>query len=121
MRGDDSYFYFNEEPAEEAEKKETIEIINEQGEKEIKEIEVEIGEEEDLYDETKILEDEMATEEEAEEKAIKTDNILGVAIGYIDSLNKNNETTRYQQIMGMWAHRPVSDFWIGDLVLKSSN
>jgi hypothetical protein len=91
VRGDDSYFLKSQEKKEEVPTKE-------------------ISTEEDLYNET-LLDDDLSLDEN-KNRAIKTDNILGLAYGLIQGLDNDGSAASYRQFMGKWAFQVSDDIWI---------
>lgn len=77
-----------------------------------------IKDEDDLFNESNILEDEVALDENPN-RIIKTDNIIGFSISRIDGINNERQTTTYNQINGSWAYQLEDNVW-GEILYGQS-
>jgi hypothetical protein len=69
-----------------------------------------IKSEEDLYNETTLLEDDLSIDDNPN-RLIKTDNIITVSYGLIEGLDIEGAATRYGQPSGMWAYQVEDNIW----------
>lgn len=69
-----------------------------------------INEEEDLYNEDLIIEDDLGLDEN-KNRAIKTDNIISASVGFIDSIDKDQNTVRQTQFNASWAYQFDDNIW----------
>lgn len=86
IRGDDSYFNLKQEKVADTEAAPLIE------------------DEDELFDETTLLEDDLNFDEN-KKRAIKTDNLISVYLGYVEGKDTAGETTRYQQFSAAWGYQ----------------
>lgn len=93
IRGDDSYFKIKKQKEENPE--ETALISDEEG----------------LFDETTLLEDDLNLEENNNRK-IKTDNIISLYLSQVEGQTPDSTTQRYSQITGAWAYQVDDNIWI---------
>ncbi len=98
VRGDDSYF---NRPV----KKETADL-KEGGKNKSK-----IEDEDDLYSETKILDDDLSMEEN-KNRAIKNDNLVTGSYGRLEGVNNDGAAQYYGQFMAQWAYQIEDNIWI---------
>lgn len=92
IRGDDSYFKIRKQQEDSPE--ETALIEDEEG----------------LFDETTLLEDDLNLEEKNNRK-IKTDNIISVYLSQVEGQTPDRTTQRYSQITGAWAYQVDDNIW----------
>lgn len=92
IRGDDSYFLNR--------KKETV------GEENV----AIIQDEEDLFDESTLLEDDLSLEENTNRK-IKNDNIISLFLSQVEGQDAGRESKRYTQISGAWSYQVDDNIW----------
>lgn len=92
IRGDDSYFKIKKQKEDNPE--ETALIEDEEG----------------LFDETTLLEDDLNLEENNKRK-IKTDNIISLYLSQIEGQSAEQSTQRYSQITGAWAYQVDDNIW----------
>jgi hypothetical protein len=92
VRGDDSYF-----------KAERKKQAKNKGQPKIES-------EEDLFNDTKILDDDLALDEN-KSRAIKTDNIVSASYGLIEGLDAAGNSKRYNQFMGQYAYQLADNIW----------
>lgn len=90
LRGDDSYYR--------KEKKDSIASSK-------------IEDEDDLFNETAILEDDLNVDEN-KKRVIKTDNLLSLAFGKIEGLNTDGSPQRYTQINAFWAYQVDDNIYV---------
>lgn len=90
LRGDDSY-YRKEKKNEVASSK--------------------IDDEDDLFNETAILEDDLNVDEN-KKRIIKTDNLLSLVLGRIEGLNTDGSPQRYNQMNAYWAYQVDDNIYI---------
>lgn len=90
IRGDDSFFRNREQQA----PTETAQIESE----------------EDLFDETTLLNDDLTLEENTQ-RVIRTDNMISLNYGFIEGIDNTGTTTNYQQINGTWAYQLEDNIW----------
>ncbi|EQC45114.1 hypothetical protein M899_3464 [Bacteriovorax sp. BSW11_IV] len=89
LRGDDSFF--------KVKKKEETETSK-------------INEEEDLYNEDLITEDDLDLNEN-KNRAIKTDNIISASLGFLDTIDKDQNSIRLNQFNASWAYQFDDNIW----------
>ena len=100
IRGDDSYFRLAQKDNQNQREDEDISSITS---------------EEDLFNETTILEDnDSLVVEDDKNRAIKTDNIVSLYMGLFESLDKKGSTQRYNQLSGAWSYQ-FTDNMFGEL------
>ncbi|MCF8058035.1 MAG: hypothetical protein K9K67_01965 [Bacteriovoracaceae bacterium] len=92
IRGDDSYFKLKKKQEEDPE---STALIND---------------EEGLFDETTLLEDDLNLEENTSRK-IKTDNIFSLYLSQVEGQGVEQDTRRYSQITGAYAYQVNDNFW----------
>jgi hypothetical protein len=92
LRGDDSYFTAKKKNSEENKEQTKIEV------------------EEDLYSESKIVDDNLELDEN-KNRAIKTDNIVSVSYGQIEGIDSEGSSTKYSQFMGQYAYQVADNIW----------
>lgn len=93
IRGDDSYFRIK--------KKKDAAVAENDGL---------IEDEESLFDETTLLEDDLSLEENTKRK-IKTDNIISLFLSQVEGTTTEQGTKRYSQITGAWAYQVDDNIW----------
>lgn len=93
IRGDDSYYKLRAKQQGKDEKNALIE------------------DEEGLFDETTLLEDDLNLEENNKRK-IKTDNIFSLYLSQVEGQNADGDTTRYSQIGGAYAYQVDDNIWV---------
>ncbi len=103
LKGDDSYFTLKEKKAEIGGDEKAPSKIQE---------------EEDLYNSTKLEDDDLSLEEN-KNRLIKPDNILALNIGYIEGKDNDGEAQRYLQMNGSWAYQLVDNVW-GEMQLGTN-
>ncbi|MCP4913705.1 MAG: hypothetical protein GY909_11370 [Oligoflexia bacterium] len=92
IRGDDSYF-------------------NKKTQKEEKDEELsKIQDEDDLYNETALLEDDLTLDENPN-RLIKTDNIISAGLASIEGVDVNGSSKRYNQLNGTWGYQFDDNIW----------
>ncbi|GAB4012035.1 MAG: hypothetical protein Fur0010_07380 [Bdellovibrio sp.] len=91
VRGDDSFLFKAKSP---------------EGEKD----EFKIKDEDDLFNQSNVLEDEVAMDENPN-RVIKTDNLVSFSISRIDAINSDRQTTTYNQVNGSWAFQVEDNIW----------
>ncbi len=91
LRGDDSYFTTRKK-------------------KNKKEDKGQIAEEDDLFNDTALLNDDISFDEN-KKRAIKTDNIISLAMGQISGLNSDGASQRYTQFNALWAYQVADNIW----------
>ncbi len=96
IRGDDSYSTVQNKKRQEAEEREIPKSL--------------IQEEEDLYNKTTMLEDDLTLEENTN-RIIKTDNIITVILGFVEGLDIDGNSKRYNQINGSWMYQLTDNIW----------
>lgn len=92
IRGDDSYF-LNRKKA--AENPEEVAIIQD---------------EEGLFDESTLLEDDLSLEENTNRK-IKNDNLVSIFLSQVEGVDANRDSKRYSQVSGAWAYQLDDNIW----------
>lgn len=97
IRGDDSFY-----------RKEKKEVGREEENKEIAVIKTE----DDLYNDTSILEENALDLDENKNRAIKNDNIASLSLGFIEGLTSVNGIKRYSQFNGSWSYQISDNFWV---------
>lgn len=90
LRGDDSYYRKN--------KKEEVAASK-------------IEDEDDLFNETTLMEDSVNIEEN-KKRVIKTDNLLSVVLGRIEGLNNDGSPQRYNQLNAYWAYQVDDNIYV---------
>ena len=70
-----------------------------------------IASEEDLFDATKLLEEDIALEEERN-SVIKNDNVIAFSLGLIEANATNGDMERHAQPSISWAYQIEEDIWI---------
>ena len=85
IRGDDSYF--NIKPEKVAQEEAPL-----------------IQDEDELFDETTLLEDDINLDEN-KKRAIKTDNLVSVYLAMVEGQDTSGEAKRYSQFAGSWAYQ----------------
>jgi len=91
LRGDDSYFRNRKKKSEKPD-------------------EVKISEEDDLYNDTTLLDDNISFDEN-KKRAIKTDNLITLAFSQVEGLNSDGGSQRYSQLNAMWAYQVADNIW----------
>ena len=91
LRGDDTFYLTDRSKKEE------------DGEK--------IENEDDLYNDTKLLDEDILIEDKGK-RLIKTDNILSGATGLIAAQDEGNDSTRYFHPAGSWAYQLLDNIWV---------
>lgn len=92
IRGDDSYFKLKPKQA----------VAEEKGI---------IQDEENLFDETTLLEDDLSLEDNSN-RHIKTDNIISLYLAQISGVNADSGSETYTQISGAYAYQISDNFWV---------
>ena len=69
-----------------------------------------INEEEDLYDETTFLTDDINVGEN-KDRAIKTDNIITINYAWVGGVDDHFKPVRYQQPLATWAYQAADNIW----------
>jgi hypothetical protein len=92
LRGDDTY-YLNAESKKEG------------GDK------VKIDDEDDLYNDTKLIEDDVSLDEN-NKRLLKTDNIISAGVGQIAALDIDGSSQSYFHTLGSWAYQFVDNLWV---------
>lgn len=69
-----------------------------------------IQDEENLFDEKTFLEDDQ-TLEENNKRIIKTDNIISIGYGQINSINNDGSSQGYGQLNAAWAYQVTDNIW----------
>ena len=77
-----------------------------------------IKDEDDLFNDSNILEDEVALDENPN-RIIKTDNIIAVSFSRIDGINSDRQTTTYNQFNGSWSFQLEDNIWVEALYGQS--
>lgn len=77
-----------------------------------------IKDEDDLFNDSNILEDEVALDENPN-RVIKTDNIIAVSMSRIDGINTDRQTTSYNQLNGSWSFQMEDNIWVEALYGQS--
>ncbi|OFZ14172.1 MAG: hypothetical protein A2X86_04790 [Bdellovibrionales bacterium GWA2_49_15] len=95
LRGDDSYF---NRPV----KKELKEDLGPTSK---------IEDEDDLYSETKIGDDDLSLEEN-KNRAIKNDNLVTGSYGRVEGVNNDGGSQYYGQFMAQWAYQIEDNIWV---------
>ena len=95
LRGDDSYF---NRPVKKELKDETAPISK-------------IEDEDDLYSETKIGDDDLSLEEN-KNRAIKNDNLVTGSYGRLEGVNNDGSSLYYGQFMAQWAYQIEDNIWV---------
>lgn len=90
LRGDDSYFR-------KAKKEESVAS--------------QIEDEDDLFNETSLLEDNLNIDEN-KNRVIKTDNLLSLVLGRIEGLNNDGSPQRYTQMNAYWAYQVDDNIYV---------
>ncbi len=106
IRGDDSYFMKSKEKVadkKEEEKKEEKKLIND---------------EEDLYNQSVVLND--GDFEENTNRIIKPDNVFGLAVGQLSGYDAEGGNATYTHFMGHWAYQVHDNFWVEGVYGQSS-
>lgn len=105
IRGDDSYFNKTKEKVakEKEEKKEDKNLISD---------------EDDLYNQSVVLND--GDFEENTNRVIKPDNIFGMAVGQIAGYNAQGGNQNYTHFLGHWAYQFHDNFWLEGVYGQSS-
>lgn len=101
IRGDDSYFLKRKQ---EAQSPEEVAVIKD---------------EEGLFDESTLLEDDLSLEENTNRK-IKNDNLFSVFLAQVEGQDASRETKRYSQISGAYAYQVDDNIW-GELSYGETN
>lgn len=73
-----------------------------------------ILDEDDLYNNT-LLEDDLVLKDNSK-RSIKTDNIIGFAIGQIQSINNDGSAQAYQHFFGTWAYQLDDNIFVEGLL-----
>lgn len=94
IRGDDSYF--NVKPNEVAENEEAETLIED---------------EDELFDDTTLLEDDL-TVNDNKNRAIKTDNLVSIYVGLVEAQDTSGESERVSQLSGSWAYQLDDNIYI---------
>ncbi|EQC51525.1 hypothetical protein [Bacteriovorax sp. DB6_IX] len=94
IRGDDSFYRTKKE-----EKKEDTLISNE----------------DDLFDETTILDEDLDSEDSNRKEAIKNDNVVSVGYGLVDGYDASGAEAKNQQFNFSWSYQIESNIWIEGL------
>lgn len=94
IRGDDSFYRKSKE------KKEDDSLIQD---------------EDDLYDDTTILDEDLRTDEENRKEAIKNDNVVSVGLGLVDGFDESGNEAKNQQFNFTWSYQIESNIWIEGL------
>lgn len=92
LRGDDSYFYKS--------KKKLDDVTG-----------VAISDEEDLFNDTTLLEGDIDLEEN-KNRIIKTDNIISLNMGAVDGIDSEGNPVKYSQFHGLWSYQIEDNFWV---------
>ncbi len=69
-----------------------------------------IQDEEGLFDETTLLEDDLSLEENTKRK-IKNDNIISLFLSQVEGQDAGRESKRYTQISGAWSYQVDDNIW----------
>lgn len=93
LRGDDSYYKLRKE----TEKKDLAD-------------EGVIKSEEDLFDETTLLEDDLSLEEKTN-RVIKQDNVVSATVGTVEGIDNDGSSQRYTQFNIHWAYQLEDNIW----------
>jgi hypothetical protein len=99
LRGDDSYFSVK--------KKKSEEDVTQ------------ITDEEDLFNDTALLDDNI-TLDDNKKRAIKTDNIISLAYGSLEGYDNTGANASYAQFNGMWAYQVADNIWAEALYGQST-
>ena len=69
-----------------------------------------IQDEEDLYNETTLLEDDLLIDKD-KKKLIKNDNLVSFSAGYIEGRDDLGDSQKYLHYMASWAYQVSSNIW----------
>ncbi len=94
IRGDDSFYRKTKENLEDESK---------------------IASEDDLYDETTILDEDLQSDSENRKDVIKNDNVVSVGVGYVEGFDESGNEAKNQQFNATWAYQMDSNIWIEGL------
>jgi hypothetical protein len=92
IRGDDSYFNLRDKK------------VADEGEKSL------IEDEENLFDETTLLEDDLNIDEN-KSREIKTDNIVSLYLAQVEGQDADGNTARFSQISGSYSYQLEDNIW----------
>lgn len=70
-----------------------------------------IEDEDDLFNETTILEDDLNVDDN-KNRVIKTDNLLSLVLGRVEGLNTDGSPQRYSQLNAYWAYQVDDNIYI---------
>ena len=93
IRGDDSYYKRKNDKKTDEEKDEAI-----------------VKGEEDLFDKTTFLEDDLSLEEKSN-RVIKQDNIVSVTYGQVEAIDNDGSPQNYSQLNVHWAYQLEDNIW----------
>lgn len=93
LRGDDSYYKLKRDEAKKSDENEGI-----------------IKSEEDLFNETSLLEDDLSLEENSN-RIIKQDNVVSATMASIEGIDNDGSSQRYTQFNVQWAYQLEDNIW----------
>ncbi len=93
IRGDDSFYRLQKEKANEEENQDSL-----------------IKDDEDLFNKTTFLEDDLSLEE-ASNRIIKQDNVISLTLGQVESIDNDGSPQKYSQMNIQWSYQVEDNIW----------